>query len=318
MGSTAKPTLVAPQPSPSTSSSSSSYFVRDCSLGLCSQSCPQLCNYFINIPPPPTDDGSSSRISPLMIALISVLAAAFILLTYYTFTSTYCKRRNRRRRRRQSIDADGFDEVFEEELQDDGRRRLHHLVHGSASNQQPPSSTVRGGGLDDQFIKSIPVFKYRRGDGLVESTECAVCLTEFKEEESLRLMTNCQHAFHLPCIDTWLKSHSSCPICRAPMVLDQVIAATVPSSRPPPTTTSGTTSTSTTVTTVSRHRVDNRGRDLSLSVIIVPDYEGRAEENMERGIRPAVVEIASSDCGDSFRSTVEEDGSGPRKSERGQ
>ncbi|GMH17179.1 hypothetical protein Nepgr_019020 [Nepenthes gracilis] len=31
-------------------------------------------------------------------------------------------------------------------------------------------------------------------------------------------MPNCQHAFHIPCIDTWLKSQSNCPLCRSAMI----------------------------------------------------------------------------------------------------
>lgn len=49
----------------------------------------------------------------------------------------------------------------------------------------------------------------------MESSDCAVCLSEFEEEERLRLLPKCSHAFHVPCIDTWLKSHSNCPLCRA-------------------------------------------------------------------------------------------------------
>jgi hypothetical protein len=70
-------------------------------------------------------------------------------------------------------------------------------------------------GLDDALIKSIKVCKYKKGEGLVEGTDCSVCLCEFRENDSLRLLPKCSHAFHLPCIDTWLKSQSSCPLCRS-------------------------------------------------------------------------------------------------------
>ncbi|KAE9584943.1 putative transcription factor C2H2 family [Lupinus albus] len=36
--------------------------------------------------------------------------------------------------------------------------------------------------------------------------------------EIIRLLPKCHHAFHLPCIDTWLASHTNCPMCRAPIV----------------------------------------------------------------------------------------------------
>lgn len=73
-------------------------------------------------------------------------------------------------------------------------------------------------GLQQSIIDSITVCKYRKDEGLVEVTECSVCLAEFQEDESLRLLPKCTHAFHVPCIDTWLRSHKNCPLCRAPIV----------------------------------------------------------------------------------------------------
>lgn len=87
--------------------------------------------------------------------------------------------------------------------------------HSPSGNDQWQAATT---GLDEAFIKSITVCKYKKGDGLVELTDCSVCLSEFQEGESLRLLPKCSHAFHLPCIDIWLKSHSNCPLCRAGIV----------------------------------------------------------------------------------------------------
>ncbi|KAL0342949.1 UNVERIFIED_CONTAM: RING-H2 finger protein ATL52 [Sesamum angustifolium] len=61
------------------------------------------------------------------------------------------------------------------------------------------------------------MFKYRKDEGLTEETDCSVCLSEFQEDESIRLLPKCSHAFHGPCIDTWLRSHKNCPVCRAPV-----------------------------------------------------------------------------------------------------
>ncbi|KNA03728.1 hypothetical protein SOVF_206310 [Spinacia oleracea] len=198
----------APQPWPSTSSSSKTY--NFCSLG-CSFNCPQLC---IFPPPPPLflnpgegdgdDDGSSSHISPLMAALIAVLAAAFLLLFYFTVISKLCRRRSRRR---SSINNARF---LDSETSDP-LARVDSLIH------DPTRPAAAAAGLDDAFIRQITVFKYRREDNLIDGTECAVCLTEFNEDENLRLMPNCEHAFHIPCIDTWLKTHSNCPLCRSTM-----------------------------------------------------------------------------------------------------
>ncbi|KAL2955203.1 hypothetical protein AAZX31_18G014100 [Glycine max] len=77
-------------------------------------------------------------------------------------------------------------------------------------------------GLQQSIIDSITVCKYRKDEGLAKETltECLVCLGEFQQEESLRVLPKCNHAFHISCIDTWLRSHKSCPLCRAPIVLD--------------------------------------------------------------------------------------------------
>lgn len=69
-------------------------------------------------------------------------------------------------------------------------------------------------GLDQDFIDSLPVFTYKEVVGPKEPFDCAVCLCEFTEADQLRLLPMCSHAFHINCIDTWLQSNSTCPLCR--------------------------------------------------------------------------------------------------------
>ncbi|KAL3623091.1 hypothetical protein CASFOL_031907 [Castilleja foliolosa] len=45
--------------------------------------------------------------------------------------------------------------------------------------------------------------------------QCPVCLSAFAEGEEIRQLSACKHAFHAACVDMWLYSHSSCPVCRA-------------------------------------------------------------------------------------------------------
>ncbi|KAA8533122.1 hypothetical protein F0562_033345 [Nyssa sinensis] len=69
-------------------------------------------------------------------------------------------------------------------------------------------------GLDQAYIDALPVFDYKEIRGLKEPFDCAVCLCEFLEQDKLRLLPLCSHAFHIDCIGTWLLSNSTCPLCR--------------------------------------------------------------------------------------------------------
>ncbi|KAE8720107.1 RING-H2 finger protein ATL46 [Hibiscus syriacus] len=76
------------------------------------------------------------------------------------------------------------------------RRQLQQLLH------------LHDSGLDQAFIDVLPVFHYKEMVGPKEPFDCAVCLCEFSEKDN-------SHAFHINCIDTWLLSNSTCPLCIA-------------------------------------------------------------------------------------------------------
>lgn len=80
-----------------------------------------------------------------------------------------------------------------------------------------------GRGLDLAVIDTFPTFLYSVVKGLKigkGALECAVCLNEFEEDDSLRLLPKCSHVFHPGCIDAWLASHVTCPVCRSNLVPD--------------------------------------------------------------------------------------------------
>ncbi|KAI3845976.1 hypothetical protein MKW92_039230 [Papaver armeniacum] len=176
--------------------------VRDCSQGFCSFNCPQWC-YIIFPPPPPfgfsDDDSSGTNFSPLVIAIIGILASAFLIVSYYTIISKYCGNLGSSSSRTNSDNNNESNENNQE-----------------LANQEPWQ--IPNTGLDEALIKTITVCKYSKRDGFIDGTDCSVCLSEFQENESLRLLPKCSHAFHLSCIDTWLKSHANCPLCRANIV----------------------------------------------------------------------------------------------------
>ncbi|KAF3333089.1 E3 ubiquitin-protein ligase ATL6-like protein [Carex littledalei] len=72
-------------------------------------------------------------------------------------------------------------------------------------------------GLDAAVLETFPIMVYSEvkehqiGKG---SVECAVCLCEFQDDENIRLLPKCIHMFHPDCIDEWLLSHVTCPLCR--------------------------------------------------------------------------------------------------------
>eukprot|EP00252_Welwitschia_mirabilis_P011451 TRINITY_DN25704_c0_g1_i1.p1 TRINITY_DN25704_c0_g1~~TRINITY_DN25704_c0_g1_i1.p1 ORF type:complete len:415 (+),score=32.24 TRINITY_DN25704_c0_g1_i1:284-1528(+) len=150
-------------------------------------------------PPPPLEipnHESDPTFSPLVIAIIGILVSAFLLVSYYTLVAKYCTNWEAIRRR--------FQRGHGESFQDD-----------ESMNVATDSWPVFRDGVEESVIRSIPVYKYRRGDGLVDCSDCTVCLSEFREDESVRLLPKCNHAFHVSCIDKWLQSHSNCPLCRA-------------------------------------------------------------------------------------------------------
>ncbi|XP_051226848.1 RING-H2 finger protein ATL74-like [Lolium perenne] len=77
------------------------------------------------------------------------------------------------------------------------------------------------GHLDPAVSRLLPAFAYKRegggGDAGAGSgwAQCVICLGLVQVGELVRRLPACNHIFHADCIDMWLRSHSTCPICRA-------------------------------------------------------------------------------------------------------
>ncbi|KAI7876628.1 uncharacterized protein EV154DRAFT_525790 [Mucor mucedo] len=65
------------------------------------------------------------------------------------------------------------------------------------------------------FVAKLPTYVFRREKIVdTEHTECAICLEDYKEGESIRTLP-CKHEFHKGCIDIWLTTRKKfCPICK--------------------------------------------------------------------------------------------------------
>ncbi|XP_074581123.1 RING-H2 finger protein ATL1-like [Curcuma longa] len=151
------------------------------------------------LPPPPPPQIASFPI--LFISVAGILATSILLLTCYVFVIKCSLNEHHSRRRRWG--------------------------HGHSASLSPAADQL--GGVAESTIREIPTLRYRQLS--VGAAECAVCLSEFREQERIRLLPSCRHVFHIDCIDTWLQSNSNCPLCRgsisAPISLHPLSMASV-------------------------------------------------------------------------------------------
>ena len=105
-------------------------------------------------------------------------------------------------------------------------------------------------GLDASALAALPVTAYRRkpqqADGgggpasasaspsAAAATECAVCLSELADGEKVRALPSCGHVFHVECVDAWLRSRTTCPLCRAEVRPNNNKGEGTADLRPPP------------------------------------------------------------------------------------
>jgi hypothetical protein len=183
----------------------------------CLPLCPgggKACSEYALPPPPPIPviprAPVADRHAPVRLLLIISLLSAFLFLSLALSTLLLYRRRRlilRRRRRLAAAAAEGADDggFGDEEEGGGGGGVVHHVWY------------IRTVGLDEATIASIAAVEYRRGVG--RGGDCAVCLGEFSDGELVRLLPRCAHPFHAPCIDTWLRAHVNCPICRSPVVV---------------------------------------------------------------------------------------------------
>ncbi|KAK3095722.1 hypothetical protein FSP39_018067 [Pinctada imbricata] len=71
-------------------------------------------------------------------------------------------------------------------------------------------------GLTKAEIEQLPAYRFNKEThhSDMDQTSCVVCMCDFENRQLLRVLP-CSHEFHAKCVDKWLKTNRTCPICRA-------------------------------------------------------------------------------------------------------
>ncbi|KAK9124049.1 hypothetical protein Sjap_013651 [Stephania japonica] len=144
---------------------------------------------FMETLPPQVPQSSHILFTPLIISMVGIACTALVLVFYQFVLSRCCNHTN------------------------SAVPQLNQQI-GETGNELHKK----------KLVESIPIVTYSKskdGQFRVDHNECAVCLGELEEEEMVRLMPSCRHAFHAACIDQWFSSRSNCPVCRSPIVEEQ-------------------------------------------------------------------------------------------------
>ncbi|XP_076909056.1 E3 ubiquitin-protein ligase ATL4-like [Bidens hawaiensis] len=150
-----------------------------------------------------TNDTGSNHSNPLLTITMIVLLSVIIVSA---FICLFCRNK-------------APNDVVSEHR---NQQHMHHHIISIPNNNA-------------QQLDWLPVFTFSSITGTNKQLDCAVCLSKFEAKDSLKRLP-CFHAFHVECIDAWLKCNQTCPLCRSGLSLteqaDDIINETVPNNSP--------------------------------------------------------------------------------------
>ena len=114
------------------------------------------------------------------------------------------------------------------------RWRCHRYTPDPEADASSSSAAAAASlpGLDADAIRRLPVTLYRppasppegipdKGDGGGDGDTdehaaalCSICISALVAGEKVKVLPPCGHCFHPDCVDAWLRSQASCPLCR--------------------------------------------------------------------------------------------------------
>jgi Ring finger domain len=143
---------------------------------------------------------------------VGVSVGILLLITTITLASYFCTRANTSPNR----DARS------------ARSRFRSQPAGFNSEEDPEV------GIDEATLNTYPEVLYAEAKKLMAEENkqeencgwkvmlssataacCSICLADYKDTDVLRVLPDCGHMFHVTCVDLWLKSRPTCPVCRA-------------------------------------------------------------------------------------------------------
>lgn len=64
-------------------------------------------------------------------------------------------------------------------------------------------------------IDRLPTYRFEHFSAKqsTDQTTCVVCFSQFEGHSLVRVLP-CSHAFHIRCVDRWLRKNRTCPMCR--------------------------------------------------------------------------------------------------------
>ncbi|KAL6911749.1 hypothetical protein ACP4OV_000554 [Aristida adscensionis] len=171
--------------------------------------------------PPPPPSSPSLNLSPSLLIIAALLAFVFFASVSIHFLLRYLARASSSQHQAPSPLSRAARRVSDEEM---------GAGAGSAPGSARRSAAVAAAGgreeaeVDDEkerLIASLPLFTMASALAALpkSSPDCAVCLSPFSPDAELRLLPACRHAFHAACVDAWLRTTPSCPLCRAAVSL---------------------------------------------------------------------------------------------------
>lgn len=136
---------------------------------------------------------SGSYFTPLLISMAGIVSTTLAVIAYHFIVVRFCLRHRQRQ-----------------------RQRILEAFSNLSPQPNPNNNQI---GVDEKVLSSIPILSYSTKDKLIglDQSECVICLGELEDGDMVRLLPNCKHVFHNPCIEKWFLAHTNCPVCRAPI-----------------------------------------------------------------------------------------------------